>query len=181
MDNKGDVYIAWMFYDGQDSLLKILATVNDITGINKQVAGYWLMSTTGMNAYPSVAISVLNEVVSGVCSWINYDGMDNLVQAIIYTTTRVQPPINLAVTQRQNDFGILTEYYNILTWDASPSPGVNNYYIYRDGVQVGYVSLPSPFEFIDENRIPGVSVTYAIESYDSNGFQSDSASVTYSP
>lgn len=180
IDDRGNVYVAWMFYDPVDNLSKIVAILNDISGINKQIAVYWLMSTTGMNAYPDVAIANTSSNVYGVCSWINYDGSNNRVQAIKSSYAAIQPPINLAVTQRQNNYGFLTEYENVLTWDPSPSQNVNNYFIYRNGLFLATV-YQLPFEYIDQNCDPAVRNTYQIAAYDTYGCQSLPATVNYPP
>ncbi len=100
-----------------------------------------------------------------VTGWINSVDLPDLVQ----------PPSNLQGKQKKNDFGLVSELYNQLTWTQSPSSEVIGYVIYRDGEEIAEVDA-STFSYEDHNRKKGVPYTYAITAINSSG--SESAQIT---
>jgi hypothetical protein len=179
VDDLGDVYISWMFLD-DNGILQTMGTVNDIVGYNQQITSYWQLSRTGMNAFPNAAMANTNSMRYGICAWINFNGSNNQIQAIKYLVPILLPPVNLGLNQLTTNYGVLTAYSNMITWDASPSMNVINYFLFRDGVLIGSVNN-NVFQFLDPSRTPDETVTYEIAACDIYGFQSASASVNYPP
>lgn len=89
----------------------------------------------------------------------------------------LQPPSDLQGVQLKNDFGFEYELYNQLTWTASPSLTVAGYFIYRDGEKIATVAA-STTTYQNHNQPRGVTVTYSVEAFDSNGNTSSVVTVT---
>lgn len=85
-----------------------------------------------------------------------------------YPSLAPTPPSNLQGGQKKNDFVLMYELYNQLTWTPSPSVGVIGYYIYRDGVKIATVDATT-YTYQDHNRKKGVSYSYAVSAFDSGG------------
>jgi hypothetical protein len=90
------------------------------------------------------------------------------------------PPSNLNGGQEKNDFGLLYELYNELTWAPSPSLEVIGYFVYRDGKKIATVDA-STHSYQDHNRKKGVSYMYAITAFNSSGGESSSATTIITP
>jgi hypothetical protein len=69
---------------------------------------------------------------------------------------RVDPPSRLQGVQKKNDFGLVYELYNQLSWRASPSPQTVGYTIYRDGARIAQVNALT-LTYQDHNREKGSS------------------------
>lgn len=177
-DAYGDVVLAWMCLDDFSNFLLIQGALNDTSGASKIFGGTWMMSNGGSNAYPSVSVSSSSSSIIGALVWRNYNGTNNVIQAVISEVPYLLPPSNLAVTQGVNNYGVLLEYYNQITWDPSLSPNIISYLVFRDGVNIAYVDANTG-SYIDRNRIQNQPVVYGVASYDNYGLQSDPASVTF--
>ncbi len=90
------------------------------------------------------------------------------------------PPSNLQGKQKKNDFGLEYELYNQLTWTPSQSSGVIGYYIYRDGTKIAEVDATKG-SYQDHNRKKGVSYTYEVTAYDSEGNESSPIEIVINP
>lgn len=88
----------------------------------------------------------------------------------------LEPASNLQGKQKKNDFGLVYELYNQLTWAPSPSPNVTGYFIYRDGEKIAAVNA-STYTYQDHNRKRGVSYAYAIAAFNSSGSESSPISI----
>ena len=89
-----------------------------------------------------------------------------------------QPVLNLSGTQEKNDFGIVYELFNELTWTANPVGTVPTQYdIYRNGTKIDTVN-GSTFEYEDHNIAKGSTNIYSIVAIDANGKESNPAIIT---
>jgi YVTN family beta-propeller protein len=93
-----------------------------------------------------------------------------------FAFSSLSAPTNLQGNQKKNDFGVVFERYNLLTWDASTSE-VAGYFICRDGVKIATVGSGT-LQYEDRNQKKGVAVLYSVTSFDSNGAESTPVSVT---
>ncbi len=84
------------------------------------------------------------------------------------------------VTQSTNNFGVLTEYYNTLTWTASSDPNLTGYIIFRNGVEIGNLTS-SYLQFTDHNRqiSSSVTLTYGVAAVGAGSNQSATVSVSF--
>jgi len=88
-------------------------------------------------------------------------------------------PSNFKGRQKKNNFGLEYELYNQLTWKLSPSSQVSGYFIYRDGTKIATVNA-STNSYRDHNRPRGVSSTYSLVAFDSDGNVSPSVTIIVS-
>lgn len=178
-DSDGNIYVAWMKYDRTSSSPIIYGALDTLSRISSGFGNAWTLSAGGDSAYPIGAVSVSGNTLNTAGSWVNFNGTNNVIQAVTGSFTFPQPPSNLAVVAQVNNFGVLTETSNVLSWDASPSPYLLTYVIYRNGEQIGWVGS-NTLQFSDENRLAGESGTYGIMATDSRGYQSSIVTVPYS-
>jgi hypothetical protein len=177
--SNGLAYLIYMTYRNIDSALEIFFTETDIAGTNP---GNWdvpkLLSTGTLNAFP-----LMNTQLSGIdlytsAVWLGYDGSNQVIEAVTATGSIMQPPVNFQIVQASNDFNIFTEYYNTLSWEASPSPETASYFIYRDGVYFEQVDAET-FSYIDHNQKENGMVTYGISASDDSFCQSIITEVSF--
>lgn len=79
------------------------------------------------------------------------------------------PPTNLHGEQKNNRFAFVSELFNKLSWDPSPSPNVTSYKIYRDGTLLNTVT---DLQFEDHNRKKKQTHLYAVTALASDGRES---------
>lgn len=89
----------------------------------------------------------------------------------------IQPPTNLTVKQQKNDFGLLYERFNLLRWEASPTVGVDGYYVYRNGVKIATLNA-NTFKYEDHDRKKGVTTFYSVTAFDAQGNESSPISIS---
>jgi hypothetical protein len=172
----GDALALYLFYNGV--ALQIQSSELDITGFMNSNWSVPLTISAGMqNGSPSVAATLTGNAVNSAAVWMSSNGLVNSVVAATGTKSLVLPPSNLAVTQSSNNFGVFTEYFNTLSWNASTDPNAVGYLIYRNGVFLAQVPA-NVLQIIDDNQVQNGSVTYGVASIDS--LQSHSPSVTIS-
>ena len=53
----------------------------------------------------------------------------------------LKPPSHFRGVQRQNNFGLESEFYNQLQWTRSSSPQVTGYFLYRNGKKIARLIL----------------------------------------
>lgn len=100
--------------------------------------------------------------------------------SIYYDTnpiTPVLPPSHLLGKQLKNDFGVVKEYYNLLTWHPSLSDDVVGYLLYRDGELIATLGS-NILTYQDHNRKKKKAYTYTLKAFDSVGTQSIGISFT---
>ena len=137
------------------------------------------------NAQPGTYILLTSSALTGTFDFVTFKGeIPNYTLSYlpIGNPTFVQldflgyppailPPSNLKGAQKKNDFALVYELYNQLTWTPSPSPDVSGYFIYRDGNQIAKVNA-STLTYKDHNREKGASYIYAITAVNSLGDES---------
>lgn len=174
VDSMGNAYTAWMNYDDPSSSLIVQGGINDISGFSPGYFGQWTLSTGGANAYPCGQVCINGTTVYLSAAWVNFDGTHDNIQAITSNFSVLAPPSNLSVTANVNDFGVVSEIYNVLSWQASPSSRTNIYFIFRNGLYLATVDS-NTFQYIDHNRTVGETVVYGVAGYDDKGCQSTTA------
>src|ERR1700733_5059711 len=85
-------------------------------------------------------------------------------------------PKNFNGKRKTNDFGLVYELYNFLSWMPSPSQSTVGYYIYRNGVKIATLKA-TDLHYKDHNRKKGVSTLYSITGFDSSGVESTPVSI----
>lgn len=176
-----DAFASYMTQDDKGSL--VINTVEArISGIN---AGFWTnpvtISAGSENAFPQISAVITGGTnCHAAAAWVSNDGMVNVIQSSFGTGTAVSPPSNLAVDQMANNFDVFTEYFNILSWDASTDPDLNGYSIYRNNILIAFVHESTmPLQYIDNNREQNGIVTYGVSATDTSGIESAVISVTF--
>lgn len=92
----------------------------------------------------------------------------------------ILPPPNLQGEQKKNKFALQCDLYNQLVWTPSPSSDVSGYFIYRDGTKIAQVGA-STYTYQDHNRKKGVSYSYAVTAFNSNGDESSPVNIVITP
>lgn len=173
----GNALALYMSYNG--AALQIQSAELDITGFMDSVWSVPLSNSDGtQNGYPQVAATLTGNTVNSAAVWINYDGMHTSVAASTGIRQTVLPPSALTVTQSSDDFGVFTEYYNTLQWEASEDSNVAGYLIYRNGAFLQRVDA-NVLEFVDNNRAQNGSVTYGVAAIDNQQTHSPIITVSY--
>jgi hypothetical protein len=131
-----------------------------------------------MNAFPRVASTLNGTTVNAATVWISNNGTNNVIQASTGSKTILLPPSSPMVVQSVNDFGVFQEYYNTVSWTASPDPNAVAYKVYRNGSLYLEVGL-SPLSLIDDNQFQNGPVTYGISALDAENSQSEIISVSF--
>lgn len=83
--------------------------------------------------------------------------------------------------QIKNTFLMYQDIVNKLTWNASGVSLPVNYAIYRDAALTDLVAIvpaAEPLQFLDRNRVPGITYTYYIVGVNSVGTMSSPVAVT---
>ena len=177
-NSNGNIFVIWMSYDSGTSSLIVQGALNDITSTSKMFFNPWTFSVSGNNAYPVVAMNFTAPNLYAAGAWVNFNGANNLIQALTLQYPVIQPPSNLSVTSGVTNYGVLTEIYNVLSWQASPSAKLLTYMIFRNGIAINWVSS-NTLQYVDQNRIAGETVTYGVAATDSAGCQSPTVFITY--
>ncbi|MBX7067288.1 MAG: hypothetical protein K1X28_08665 [Parachlamydiales bacterium] len=173
----GDAVALFMFYNGSQMLIQ--SSQLDITGFMDSV---WSVPGTislgSKNAFPSVAMAVSGNVLNTVAVWVSSNGVNTSVNASTGSLQLLLPPSGLTVTQNNNNYGVFTEYYNTLSWQASTDANVVGYLIYRNGVFLKQVGA-NMLSFVDENRVQNGAVTYGVASIDDQNNHSRIITVSF--
>lgn len=173
VNSLGNVLATYMTWDG--SLLKIQSQESNI---GNPIFSSWSIpnsiSQGSDNGYPRCAIALNGSTSNAVVVWINFNGAHNIIQASTGSETVISPPVNLSVVQNVTTFVVYNDYYNTFSWEPSPSSGIIQYNIYRNGIFFAATD-PNTLQIIDHNAGQNVSVTYGVAAMDSNFTQSSIA------
>jgi hypothetical protein len=131
-----------------------------------------------MNGFPRVASTLSGTTVNAATVWISNNGTNNAIQASTGSKTILLPPSSPTVVQSVNDYGVFQEYYNTVSWTASPDPNTVSYKIYRNGSFYAEVQS-SQLQIIDDNQVQNGSVSYGIAAIDANNSQSQIINVSF--
>jgi len=110
----------------------------------------------------------------------DFDGYFSNAQYLAYIVPAGIPgaPTSLTGQVIPNKFLLQTDIVHRLTWGASPSSGVVNYLIHRNGVQIGNVSASGPLLYDDHNQSPNVVDLYAVIAVNDQGYESAPISIS---
>lgn len=170
--------LSYMFFDGTDAIIN--TTETDLAAPNVGTfSNPATISTGSENGFPRCASSVSGNTINAAVVWITSDGVNETIQAVTGTRTLVSMPTTLAVSQNLGDFKVFQDYYNTLTWSTSPSPNIQFYNVYRNGVFITTISATDPLQFIDHNTVQNGAVTYGVSAVDIDGSQSLIATVNF--
>ena len=117
----GDVLAAYMYDNG--AVLQIQSVESDI---DAAITNPWSIpinvSASNNNAFPRIAAALSGNVINAAAVWLTTNGGFNSVAASAGSRTLVLPPTNLNVVQHVNNFGVFSEFFNTLSWQASKIP-----------------------------------------------------------
>lgn len=177
-DSNSDVFIIWMNYDSDSSSLVVQGALNDMTSYSAIFNNPWSLSVSGNNAFPVVSMNYTSPNLYGASAWVNYDGTNEQIQALTLNHSVIQPPSNLSVSSGVTDYGVLTQNYNVVSWQASPSSNLLTYMIFRDGNYFAWVPS-STLQYTDYNRMTGETGVYGVAATDSYGCQSPMVTIPF--
>lgn len=121
-----------------------------------------------------LAINSLGTIAAA--SWWDSDSLDLFV-AFNTPLFGPQPPVAFSGVEVKNSFLTQTNYINVLSWQASPSPEVISYQLSRNGLLIATIPANAPLTFVDPNRVKNVSYLYSIVAIDNNGLQGAPAQI----
>jgi len=174
----GDGVFVFMQFDGSNSV--VMYSETNVTDISE--SPQWsvpiYVSNSGENGYPHVASAFVDDTLYASAIWVSSDGATVSAQAATASKSALATASNLAVTQTSTDFELFTGYQNLLTWDASTSPDIALYIIFRNGTVYTQVD-GNTFQIADNNIDPSVSTAYGIIAVDSSRNQSPLVTFTY--
>jgi hypothetical protein len=176
VDSKGDALAVYML--NTNSSLKIQSSESDISAYNVSWDTPATLSAGGINGFPCIAAQLNGNKIHAVAVWVKNNGVHNNIQSAIGMGKVLNLPLNLTVEQRVHNFGVFNEDYNTLSWQASSSPNVPGYLVFRNGVLINTVG-PHVFQINDENRNPHESGTYVVAAFDSQNFQSSTVFINF--
>ena len=175
--SSGYAFGAFMNYDPVSNTMSIVVNQANTYATTANVSPYGAISTGIGEGYPSVAGTFLGGLNLVAAIWSHYDGVNISTKVATGTSGLVQVPTNLQITQNSNYFGIFTEYYNTLTWNAPTDPTIRSVLIFRNGqlINAGTYSLT---EYIDHNRTQNQTDTYGLVFVDLFSNQSTITTIT---
>lgn len=173
----GDALTAFLFDNGVSQIIQV--SESDTTGFMQNAWSVPNNLSSGLfNAFPRVAASTTGNMINAAVVWLNYNGVKTTVQALTGTRSVVLPPSNLSVTQGSSFFGAFTEFFNVLSWNASLDPNLAGYLIYRNGTFIAQVGA-GVTQFVDDNRVQNGSVTYGVAAINTQNSQSQIITVNF--
>lgn len=137
----------------------------------------WLFTTTGNSCCNFISSSQSGPMNISAMVWKNYSGSSIAVQFTLAKVPVIEPPTDLVVTQKSNNYGVLMQYNNELSWSPSISNDVCGYILYRNGVYLCNL-LATQLSYVDFNQgdQSGIYTIIAISKY---GIYSDEASINF--
>ena len=142
----------------------------------------WTLSTGGENAYPNIAVNINGSIPYGVGAWTNNGGSYNAIQALATKFPVLQPPSQFSATQQSTDYGVFSQYNNLLKWTASPSPRIVGYVLLRNGIEIAiFTGMTPTYQYIDYNQLPTDTIQYSVYAFDSYGYVSSLVNATPGP
>lgn len=139
----------------------------------------WIFPETilsGNGSNPTTCGLSLNDVGFAISIWGTTIGTNGIIQ-VSNGSFPLNDVTNLVGVQLENDFALIFEFYDRLTWQSSTSPGVTGYHIYQDGVLAA--TLPNTaIEAEFHDQVKDKPVTYTVKAFNAQGQESPGASVT---
>ena len=178
INSYGAAVAVFMINDAMSSV----SIQNSETNIAGVLFPFWsgaiTLSTGTMNGFPRVASTLNGTTVNAATVWISHNGTNNAILASTGSKTILLPPSSPMVVQAVNDFEVFQEYYNTVSWTASPDPNAIAYKVYRNGSLHLEVDL-SQLSIVDDNQFENGAVTYGIAAIDGEHSQSEIISVSF--
>lgn len=144
------------------------------------IVGFGLSDSNGVYDIPDLAPGTYTVTI------IKKNFVTNNATALVVSnvTTRVNfvlipvalPPTTLVGSLICDTYLTHTDYIHVITWTASPSSCVTGYKIFRNGIQIAFVSS-STLKYVD-CRCNNKMTEYAVQTVTSLGQISDSVSIT---
>jgi YVTN family beta-propeller protein len=123
----------------------------------------------GYNTSTVFLIDAVDNVITGTTVGVGNAPFD----ISISPTITVNSPLNFTGIQKKNDFCIVYELVNELTWNANPVPAstpavtVVGYHLYRNGILIATLS-PNTFSYTEHDVSKGTSL-YLLTAIDNLG------------
>jgi hypothetical protein len=136
------------------------------------------ISNSGANSYPRIDGTSVDLAQAASAIWLNYDGMQTVVQASVAYGSGLPAPTALSVTQSSNDYGTITEFYNTVTWTSASPDSSSNWIIFRNGEWLKTLPI-SMLRFIDHNTVENQPVTYGIALQSKDGDMSPISEISF--
>lgn len=176
----GDILSVYMSSDTNSTPIVINYIESHAGGFS---SGFWtspfVISNGDENAFPRISTTINNQTnIYGTAVWVGFDGSNNVIQTSQGTGIAVIPPTNLTVVQNATDYGVFTEYYNVLSWTASTEPNLNVYGIYQNGTFIKFVQS-NVLQYIDHNAVQNGPVVYGVTTIDTSGTESAIVTVSF--
>ncbi len=171
----GEALVGYMVYDGTNLIIQTAET--SVSGFVPFLffSPAVTISTGTDNGTPRVASSFISntDTLYASAAWLSFDGSNTRLIAATGNRSSVLPPTNLMVMQADPpiNFGIFDDYANTVSWQASSSPNLQEYAIFRNGVFVTNVSA-SLLQYVDHNQVQNGAVTYSVCAVDTTLSQS---------
>jgi hypothetical protein len=163
----GYAYGVYMASDLSSTLPVIRAFKANTNNMELNFGNILTISKNGSNIAPRVDGTSVDLAPTVGAIWLNYNGSNTVVQAAIGNGAATPAPVSLSVTQRSNNLGQISEYYNTLRWSSSPPDSTSSWVIFRNGLWLQTVPA-TVLQFIDYNAVQNQPVTYgvALQSHD---------------
>ncbi len=136
------------------------------------------VSNGGANSYPQIDGTSVDLAHAVGAIWLNYDGMQTVVQASVAQGSGLPAPTALSVTQKSNDYGTTTEYYNTVSWTSASPDSSSNWVIFRNGVWLKTLPI-TMLRFVDHNTGENQPVTYGVALQSKDGDMSPISMVSF--
>jgi len=178
LTSKGKGLITYMGFDGVSSIGIFSQEIDSANPFSASWSAPVSVSQVIRNGYPYSGFTASGNTANAVAIWESFNGMNTAIQVSTGAKTMVPSPTDLSVVQQASDFGVFTEYYNTLTWTASPSPNIIQYNIYRNGVFFTAVDA-NTLQVVDHNAVQGEPVTYGVAALDNTVEQSEITTMSF--
>lgn len=132
-------------------------------------AGFSMENTIIYDNFPCIAVG------SQGCMAVWVDDNDNAISCFIPRSQPTLPVRGLSGTNLTNRFPFQRQYYNQLSWQASPSKDVVGYNIFRNGT---FFAGTSGLSYVDQTVAKHTTYTYTIVAHTSTGATSTGVSIT---
>jgi YVTN family beta-propeller protein len=171
LGNSTNVFVIDTSSETQTATIGVTSTGNSLLAISSDGA----LLATQSGGFSSISI------INAINNQILYPSIDagaiGLRLIMFATATSVNSPSGFTGVRRVNDFIVVKEYFNSLTWTLSADSEVTNYILKRNGVTIATLGATTN-SYEDHNRNPSASDTYTLIAVDASGNESDPITVT---
>ncbi len=150
MNSIGDFVAVFMANDGTNALIQ-----SSDSFYGGYLPNTWsLLSTasTGTNnGFPRVASYYASGTIYATTVWTQYDGTNTIINASTGSRVMLLAPSDLDVTQSLQDYGIVQDYYNTITWTPSTDANAVAQILFRDGTFLASLDTTQT-SYVDHNQ-----------------------------